>query len=262
MSEHWYTKEGQAAHTQPTKSKSAKNPTRATTIADAKKLGLLPSVSSVLKVINNPSLERWKCLEIVKACAGNPQFESESIEDYSHRILDMAFDVASDAADLGTRIHANIEAMLKNEVMPNADEVDYANDAVSKLEELGIKVVESEFCTACPFYGYAGTTDVAFTKGEICGILDFKSKRTKEGEPIIPAFGHAAQIAAYHVSYWTGGNAILDNTVGYNIYISTTEPGRIEVVEYDAETLRDEFEMFKNALAIWRHKHGYDPRSQ
>ena len=264
--EHWYTIWGEAAHTQPTKSKTAKNPTRPTTIRDAKALKLLPSVSGILKVINNPALERWKFSEIVRACYENPpdimeDLESrESLDDYTKRILDMAFNVATDAADLGTRIHANIEAVLKKEVMLYEDEFTLALNAVKAMDDLGIDVVESEFCTTCPEYGYAGTTDVAFTKGEVCGILDFKSKKTKEGEPIIPSFGHAAQIAAYHVSYWTKGDLIKDNSVGYNVYISTTEPGRVEVVKYDADTLRREFEMFTNALAIWRHKNNYDPR--
>ncbi len=50
MPEHWYTKNGEAAHTQPTLSKTAKNPNRSTTIKDARKLGLLPSVTSILKL--------------------------------------------------------------------------------------------------------------------------------------------------------------------------------------------------------------------
>ena len=104
------------------------------------------------------------------------------------------------------------------------------------------------------------STDIAFSKGAVCGILDFKSKKTKEGEPVVPSFGHAAQIAAYHVAYWTKGEPILDNSLGINVYISTTELGRVEVVQYDAEQLRKEFEMFQNCAAIWRYKSNYDPR--
>ena len=259
MSEHWYTIWGEAAHTQPTKSKTAKNPTRPTTIRDAKELKLFPSVSGILKVVNNPALDRWKYSEIVRECYENPAF-NQVLDDYTHRILEKAFDKATEAANLGTRIHANIEAVLKTDVMPFEEEQKYSLDAIKSMDDLGIDVVESEFCTVCPEYGYAGTTDVAFTQGEMCGILDFKSKKTKEGEPIIPSFGHAAQIAAYHVSYWTKGDLIKDNSVGYNVYISTTEPGRVEVVKYDADTLRREFEMFTNALAIWRYKNNYDPR--
>jgi len=47
---HWYTVDGKAAHTQPTKTKGAK-PIRSTTLADAKRLGLLPSVSAYTRML-------------------------------------------------------------------------------------------------------------------------------------------------------------------------------------------------------------------
>ena len=65
----------------------------------------------------------------------------------------------------------------------------------------------------------------------------------------------------YHVAYWSRDGDIRDNSIGYNIYISTTEPGRIDVVSYDADIMRKEFDMFLHACAIWRYKNNYDPRS-
>ncbi len=64
---HWYTTEGAAAHTQPTK-KGAKNPFRATTIRDAKEQGLLPSITGILSVIDNPALNRWKMGKVAEYC--------------------------------------------------------------------------------------------------------------------------------------------------------------------------------------------------
>jgi hypothetical protein len=90
--------------------------------------------------------------------------------------------------------------------------------------------------------------------------LDFKSIRTKEGEPIASRFGHIPQIAAYHVAYWCNGEKITDNAKGWNVYISTTEPGRVEIVEYSADDLRAAFDMFLAACSIWRYKNEYDPR--
>ena len=255
---HWYTKEGKSAHTQPTK-KGAKNPERATTIADARRLGLLPSVTSILKVVYNPPLERWKMGKVIEACVANP-IGGLDLDTYKAKIMDCAFDEATDAADLGTRIHANIEAYLKSEPMPHFDDVDLAVDAIKKLEELQLRVVESEFVAINRDWGYAGKADLAFTRGEQCGILDFKSTKTVDGEPVLQKFGHAAQIAAYHSVYWLeGGGTFRDNHIGYNIYISTTEPGRIDVVEYDHATLQAEYEMFISALRIWKHKNAYDP---
>ena len=264
--EHWYTKEGIAAHTQPTTSKTAKNPSRPTTIKDAKKLKLYPSVTSILKLIHNEMLQRWKYRKVVEACFNRPLVGDEGLEEYTDFILAKAFDEADDAAQLGTRIHHCIETLIKGEdnIHPQ-DIINYAEDAINRMETLGINVVASEFVTVNPEYGYAGTTDIAFkaNDGVITGILDFKSKRTHEGDPVIPSFGHAAQLAAYYASYWKDKweESYFKNAVGYNIYISTTEPGRIDVVKYDGDQLAKEFEMFENACGIWRYKNNYDPRS-
>ena len=257
--EHWYNTAGESCHTQPTK-KGAKNPTRATTITDAKKLGLLPSVSSILKQAANPALDRWKANQIIKACFACPPIGEEDIDTYARHILEKADKERDEAAELGTAIHAALEAVLLDPLASyDPSLAQYVQPARQKLIELGIDVVGREVRTVSEL-GYAGTTDVAFTHGIFCGILDFKSTKTTPEEPVLVKQGHAAQIAAYHVAYWSKSPQINNNTKGYNVYISTTEPGRIDVVEYDASTLRREFAYFLNCFGIWKHRYGYDPR--
>ena len=258
-SEHWYNTAGEACHTQPTKSKGAKNPTRPTTIADAKKLGLLPSVSSILKQAANPALDRWKAQQIIKACFNCQPIGDEDFETYSKHILEKADKERDEAASLGTAIHAAIEGYYTGK--PRDKFLDqYVLPAVETVESLGIKIVDQEFVVASS-HGYAGTTDLAFTHESFCGILDFKSTKTTPEEPVLIKQGHAAQIAAYHVAYWSNDNPINNNSKGYNVYISTTEPGRITVVPYDAATLRREFEYFLNCFGLWKHRYNYDPRT-
>jgi hypothetical protein len=265
MSDHWYTSKGEAAHTQPTKSKTAKNPTRPTNVKDAKELKLLPSVTSILSLIHNEGIQRWKYRKVAEACYNHPATGAEELDAYIGFILEKAFDEADDAAQLGVKIHNCIESIIKNDGAYHlASVVQYANDALSAVKALGIEVVESEFATANPEYGYAGTTDLAFKANHrLTGILDFKSKKTKADEPIVPSFGHAAQIAAYYASYWKDqwNECGFELAVGYNVYISTTEPGRVEVVKYGAAELEKEWDMFENACGIWRYKKEYDPRA-
>jgi hypothetical protein len=257
---HWYTAEGLAAHTQPTK-KGAKNPFRPTNIRDAKEQKLLPSITGILSVIDNPSLNRWKMGKVAEYCFNAPPIGDEQMDEYVANALSKALDEASDAAELGTRIHANIEAHLKGQPVPyGGPELEMALDAIDKVRSLGLDIADSEVTVVSHEYGYAGTTDLAATKGMQCGILDFKSTKTQPGEPVTSKFGHLPQIAAYHVAHWENGERIKDNAMGYNVYISTTEPGRVEVVEYSAAQMREAFEMFCSALQIWRYKNGYDPR--
>jgi|694.fasta_scaffold20096_11 hypothetical protein len=257
---HWYTAEGLAAHTQPTK-KGAKNPFRPTNIRDAKEQKLLPSITGILSVIDNPSLNRWKMSKVAEYCFNAPPIGDEQMDEYVANALSKALDEASDAAELGTRIHSNIEHHLKGQPAPyGGPELEMALDAIDKVRSLGLDIADSEFTVVSHEYGYAGTTDLAVTKGMQCGILDFKSTKTQPGEPVTSKFGHLPQIAAYHVAHWENGERIKDNAMGYNVYISTTEPGRVEVVEYSAAQMREAFEMFCSALQIWRYKNAYDPR--
>jgi hypothetical protein len=46
---------------------------------------------------------------------------------------------------------------------------------------------------------------------------------------------------------------------GVNVYISTTEPGRIGEAWYDEATLNKEYEAFKHVVALWQHQNKYIP---
>jgi len=53
---HWYTKDGEPAYTiERADGKGFRN----TTLRDAKKLGLLPSVTTILGVAAKPGLQNW-----------------------------------------------------------------------------------------------------------------------------------------------------------------------------------------------------------
>ena len=54
-STHWYRRDGEPLHSVP----SVKGDPRPTTLRDARKLGLLPSVTNVLGVIAKPELTAW-----------------------------------------------------------------------------------------------------------------------------------------------------------------------------------------------------------
>ena len=50
-------------------------------------------------------------------------------------------------------------------------------------------------------------------------------------------------------------------TRGVNLYISTTEPGRIADAWYDEETISKEWIAFKHVAAIWQHSNNYKPKA-
>jgi len=276
---HWYTKNGQAMHRVPGKTVAERD----TTIADARKLGLLPSVSGINKVWANPGLDRWKQNATIEAALNYSRAEfsipgkeeEDSIEAYYREIRAKADAGMNAASDLGVKIHAAIEANLTDSPWDGGEMVELADGkmvelyelvdpAIDKLGELIITPVESEKIVTCLPYGYAGQMDLAFTQGEIAGVLDFKSTKTTPGKKIDVRQGQSMQIAAYHYAYWGAADKphFTPNHKGINLYISTTEIGRVDVVTYDHEELAKQWEGFLACLTLWRLQNNYDPRSK
>lgn len=270
---HFYTLDGKPCHEQPTVSKNAKSPTRPTTIADAKRLGLLPSVSTITKVLHAPGLETYKMKEVAKACFLNPPHPGEEMDPYVKAMVEKSSEDAAGAADVGTQIHAALERHFSSELsntttadaFPDTVKIGhmeyhidtFVHPALKLIEQHGWEIVASEKVLVNAAEGYAGTTDLIIkTRDGITGIADFKSKRTKPSKPVEPSETHPCQIAAYSMAHW--GNL----GYGANIYISTTEPGRVEIVPYSPMELHAAWLAFLDMASLWRWLNNYDPRKQ
>jgi hypothetical protein len=103
---HWYTREGAPAYTV----KSAKGEDRPTNLRDARKLNLVPSVTTILGVAAKPGLEIWKQNQVLLAALTLPRQEGESESDWVNRIIEDSKEQGKQAAEFGTAIHAEIQA--------------------------------------------------------------------------------------------------------------------------------------------------------
>src|SRR5690606_8832054 len=74
-----------------------------------------------------------------------------------------------------------------------------------------------------------------------------------------PYDGQSMQIAAYAGAKW--GPEALDRCWGANIYVSTTEPGRVDIVTYPPAMIVAEYRAFCRVCEVWRHQNQYDPRT-
>jgi hypothetical protein len=277
-SQHWYNIDGIAVHTQNTK-KGAKNPTRPTNIRDARDQKLFPSVSGITGMVANPALVGYMMREAVKASYSRPAIHEETEAEYISFILNKSREDGLFAARLGTQIHEGLErhysepllgdetCLLKMQDGSTVNMRDFIEPAIIKVDELGLCVSDPECVVVNAPYGYAGKTDLPFTmrrsaSGIQVGIADFKSKRTKVGQKVEPYKSQIMQISAYIAAHWgsADGDSIPKNAVGYNIFISTTEVGRIDVVEYDYDTLVEAWSAFKACLLLWRYNNDFDPR--
>jgi hypothetical protein len=187
----------------------------------------------------------------------------------------LAGEDAAGAADLGTLIHASLEQYFTNHdswdgtvtfSMPDGKAVpcrEFVLPAVHKIEQLGITPGYHELRVVNTFEGYAGTCDLVGRYGNVLAIVDFKSKRTKPGVEVEPIETHPIQIAAYAYADDLWGNDLYvlsrNGAMGVNIYISTTEVGRVDAVTYDNDKISRSYSVFQKLLALWRWRN-FDPR--
>jgi hypothetical protein len=218
-------------------------------------------------MLSKPSLDRWKFRQITDACYNNPSIKNgqyvSTPEAYASDMIEAAFEQVDQAADLGTQIHDAIErgydGHVSTDVVEIGEEKVKVADIVRQVYEWqinnGIEVDEAELRIVNQRYGYAGTTDIAFTRDGSKGILDYKTRKFDDTK--IKCYDeHPTQIAAYHMAVY---GTIADDAMGCNLYISTTTPGLIHPIWYDAERLRKEWELFKNLMTIWTIRKDYQP---
>jgi hypothetical protein len=259
-SSHWYSLEGKPVHTQPTKDGEGQ---RATTLRDARKMMLLPSVTSIIGILDKPQLTRWKMREVAKAAIAIPGPQGdEPVERFADRAIEAAMSQVGEAADLGSRIHAAIENLMRGSAEEPSEELKpYVKPVLDWMRQVGVKVTHSEIVLVNAVHGFAGRVDALFTWGDgfgKLGILDFKTKKTKEGEKVEAYDEHTLQLAAYAATHY--GAEHLQHVVAANLFISSTEPGRLEVVKHDKAKLVAAYEAFTQMCAVWRFRKGYDPR--
>ena len=251
---HWYAQDGTPMHRLPTADGAGE---RITTIRDAKRLGLYPSVTSILGILAKPGLETWKLNQMALATLRTPKAEEEGPDYWCNRVRNAAFEQVEQAADLGTMIHGALEAAMAGDNFDPAMSV-YVEPVLAWKRDTGILIAEREIRLVNTEHGFAGTADVMFRYGENgIGILDYKTRKTEPGKPVGAYEDQAMQLAAYAATYW--GEENLDRVLAANVFISTTEPGRVEVVKH--KNPERDWQAFKMIAAIWRYMKGFDPRA-
>ena len=102
LDSHWYTREGRPLHKVQ---KASGDGERSTTLRDARKLHLLPSVTTIFKIMSKDSLQKWKTGKVIEACRELKQGDDESNENYTKRVLERSNREVQEASELGSAIH-------------------------------------------------------------------------------------------------------------------------------------------------------------
>lgn len=174
---HFYTDKGEARHEVKTASKAAKKPMRASTIADARKNGWLPSATTILDVIGAEGLVTWKMDQICR-------FAREVDDQVSHAgaLLHAKAQMGKHldaAAEGGKVLHNDLEVYapywMKGQRDPRRGHWNKLLDDAGVVE-----ILYSERMMASREIGYAGTGDLLGVNklGQLV-VFDLKTKDTK-----------------------------------------------------------------------------------
>lgn len=250
---HYYDRHGKPCHTY----KNKKGEEKKTGLAEARKQILFPSFNTVCK----GTLHNQQIVEYAKKCVVEAAWEFPANQTYYDKstwveqILAKSDEDRDGAADRGTKIHNAIEKFLRGEPYDAAYAVQ-VESARAFLAEHEIQICEIEHTFASLEYGYGGTIDLVGKSHGRDIILDWKSTKTKPGVKVNTYETQPMQIASYFVGKF---GCIPEDASGYNVYLSTTEEGRLEFKRYDREELVYEWSQFQLLLAYWQNRRKFWP---
>lgn len=192
------------------------------TIADARELGLLPSVTTILKVLDRPNLNDWKATQACMAVLTSPRKEGEDLDAFVTRILQVEKvqeQEAKAAADKGSAIHDAIQLALTGQKFPVELNV-YVQAVLPIVHSLGSVVWTEKVLVGD---GYAGRADVLVESDRNIVLPDFKSTSKIPKDSYTE---HKLQTSAYAKCL---GNTADRHVLTANIYISTSNPGEASI---------------------------------
>ena len=249
---HFYKQDGSSMHTII----GANGKERTTSIADARKLGLYPSVTTVMDVQAKPALIEWLQQELLEAAISRPFHPHEwDVTDWKKAMLMQMRVKGANAAKRGIEIHGKLDQFFSNNCTwdVNDPDIDYMVSAVKLIDEqFGLDgwVSEKSFAHES---GFAGCVDLHHPDKHI--IIDFKTKDKADLKGVKQYDDHKIQLAAYQC-----GLNMPSSTRRFNLFISTNKetPGQCNLVE--CTEFSRYLGMFSYLHAFWMLKNKYDPR--
>lgn len=218
-------------------------------ITDGGKTFQVPSVTTVLKVLDKPALVQWAANSAIEYLREhiNPGYGYDKIE-LEGIYQEARFNfrkISKKATDVGTLAHEWVENFLKSgKALPKpANEQAYncCQAAANWLMLNDVSPIEVETKIYSRKYKYAGTFDLglAQVKGEL-SIVDWKSSKAVYPE-------YRLQLAAYAQAYEEESGKKIHNR--YIIRLGKDD-GEFEEVCYTAKEQKKDFAAFAGAIKI------------
>ena len=240
---HWYQQDGTPQYTVIGRDGS----NRPTTLRDARKFNLVPSVTTILKIMAKPGLEQWKMEQMLLAAMTLPKLDSEPEKDYIARIVADSKETGKQAAEAGTRIHESIEKHFAGEPNEHPEIASKVAQEISKHFNVPLNhpwMIERSFSHPM---GFGGKIDM-YCNGI---VLDVKTKEFGPDDKVDAYDEHAMQLAAYR-------HGLEQPTARCaNVFVSRTHPGVIRIIEWPENEIQKAWRMFECLLQFWKLKNNF-----
>lgn len=229
-----------------------------TTLAHARKMNLVPGITTILNCAAKPALENWKVRQGILAALTLPRNDGETDDQYLDRVLQDSREQAAQARDRGTEVHALLEGYYQGEIddarllsLPEEDRqtlqgVTEMIDVTCGKQEWEAERVLVHSC------GYGSKADLVSPEW----LIDFKGSDFDESK-------------ALHMKVWPEHWMQLAATdqglegARYRrcciLYFSRSHPGVVQMVEVTKEQLARGWGMFQSLLEYWQIKNNYYP---
>ena len=244
-SQHWYTREGVPCYTVI----GANGKERNTTLRDARKESLIPSVTTIIKVMASPGLDIWKQQQVLMSSLTLTRTEGESDKDFIDRIIYDSKEQGKKAASDGTDIHNAIQSFYEGKVSDSY--VGHTQGCVKALEGFyGSQgwIPERAFGHEM---GFGGKCDLHVMKGDGI-VVDIKTKEFDDPKKVEGYDEHLMQLSAYRVGLG------IPNARCSNVFVSRTVDGLSVVKEWSQEDLERGWLMFYSLLRFWQIKNSHE----
>jgi hypothetical protein len=239
---HWYDRDGSPRYTIVSNGKE-----RPTTLRDARKLGYVPSVTTIMRSAAAPGLERWKAEQLLMAALTLPRRPHEPETEWLRRVREDSVTQAKAAADRGSAIHGAIEQHFRGGTPPEPL-MPWVDVVVGEIRKrCGERRWLPERSFASPL-GYGGKPDLYSPEW----IVDIKTKDGVEDAKLWDE--HPMQLAAYRRALCRGARAGI-------LFVDRVDPV-CRFIEVPEDDMKRGLVMFDHLFGYWKAKNNYDPAMQ
>lgn len=225
---------------------------RPPTLADARKLDLAPSVTSILQIKAKHAIQAWRENNLLLQALTMTKPDGMDLNKWAKEIIETWDKENAKGSDLGSKVHRLIERRFRSEELgfddlPNRDKY---IDALIKLQFLITpKEVEKPFVSKM---GYGGTIDLVASYDGKPALIDFKTQFVKDEVAIYREW--LLQLTAY---YYGAFEPSKDPYNLINIVISTSKPGEFYTIIWPTDEILPAWIAFQAAHHLWKWEHKF-----